>query len=239
VPLVFGVDLGASAEDLSAVLQANGVICQVAQKGAFICPTGLTALSNQPGTATTFWIADGRISRIYQVGDMASLGQADYSALVRLFQAQQMRIQGFLGDVPVRETGREPSWIAGLDDASKLGWLGAGMFWREVVWETGGRKISLTLRGEKGKVLMVLGLEPRTTEAAAAQAPQAQTGSQAKSCTSAEVAAWMMDLFPPATPALRAAQEESDSAVPAVGYPVPYAVTAVLVLVAGYLALFL
>jgi putative transport protein len=41
------------------------------------------------------------------------------------------------------------------------------------------------------------------------------------------------------TPALRAAQEESGSAVPAVGYPVPYAVTAVLVLVAGYLALFL
>ena len=41
------------------------------------------------------------------------------------------------------------------------------------------------------------------------------------------------------TPALRAAQEESDSAIPAVGYPVPYAVTAVLVLVAGYLALFL
>ena len=41
------------------------------------------------------------------------------------------------------------------------------------------------------------------------------------------------------TPALRAAQEEAGSAVPAVGYPVPYAVTAVLVLVAGYLALFL
>lgn len=41
------------------------------------------------------------------------------------------------------------------------------------------------------------------------------------------------------TPALRAAQEESDSAIPAVGYPVPYAITAVFVLVAGYLALFL
>jgi putative transport protein len=41
------------------------------------------------------------------------------------------------------------------------------------------------------------------------------------------------------TPALRAAQEEADSSVPAVGYPVGYAVTAVLVLVAGYLALFL
>ena len=41
------------------------------------------------------------------------------------------------------------------------------------------------------------------------------------------------------TPALRAAQEESGSAVAAVGYPVPYAVTAVLVLVGGYLALFL
>lgn len=41
------------------------------------------------------------------------------------------------------------------------------------------------------------------------------------------------------TPALRAAQEETGSAIPAVGYPVPYAVTAVLVLVSGYLALFL
>jgi putative transport protein len=41
------------------------------------------------------------------------------------------------------------------------------------------------------------------------------------------------------TPALRAAQEESGSAVPGVGYPVPYAITAVLVLVAGYIALFL
>jgi putative transport protein len=41
------------------------------------------------------------------------------------------------------------------------------------------------------------------------------------------------------TPALRAAQEESGSAVAAVGYPVPYAITAVLVLVTGYLALFL
>ncbi len=41
------------------------------------------------------------------------------------------------------------------------------------------------------------------------------------------------------TPALRAAQEECGSAVPAVGYPVPYAVSSVLVLVVGYLALFL
>jgi putative transport protein len=41
------------------------------------------------------------------------------------------------------------------------------------------------------------------------------------------------------TPALRAAQEETGSAIPAVGYPVPYAITAVLVLVGGYLALFL
>jgi putative transport protein len=41
------------------------------------------------------------------------------------------------------------------------------------------------------------------------------------------------------TPALRAAQEESDSAVPAIGYPVAYAVSSVLVLVLGYLSLFL
>jgi putative transport protein len=41
------------------------------------------------------------------------------------------------------------------------------------------------------------------------------------------------------TPAMRAAQEECGSVVPAVGYAVPYAINAVLVLVAGYLALFL
>ncbi|HZY02961.1 MAG TPA: hypothetical protein VFF02_05635 [Anaeromyxobacteraceae bacterium] len=41
------------------------------------------------------------------------------------------------------------------------------------------------------------------------------------------------------TPGLRAAQEACGSAVPAVGYPVAYAVSSVLVLVLGYLALFL
>lgn len=40
------------------------------------------------------------------------------------------------------------------------------------------------------------------------------------------------------TPGLRAAQEEADSAIPAVGYPVPKAVTATIVLITGYLALF-
>jgi putative transport protein len=41
------------------------------------------------------------------------------------------------------------------------------------------------------------------------------------------------------TPALKAAQEVSGSAVPAVGYPVAYAISSVAVLVLGYLALFL
>jgi putative transport protein len=40
------------------------------------------------------------------------------------------------------------------------------------------------------------------------------------------------------TPGLRAAQEETASAVPAVGYAVPKAVTAIIVLITGYLALF-
>jgi putative transport protein len=41
------------------------------------------------------------------------------------------------------------------------------------------------------------------------------------------------------TPAMQAAQEACGGAIPAVGYPVPYAVAAVLVLVAGFMALFL
>jgi putative transport protein len=40
------------------------------------------------------------------------------------------------------------------------------------------------------------------------------------------------------TPGLRVAQEEADSAIPAVGYPVPKAITAIIVLITGYLALF-
>ena len=39
------------------------------------------------------------------------------------------------------------------------------------------------------------------------------------------------------TPGLRVAQEETGSAIPAVGYPVPKAVTAIIVLITGYLAL--
>jgi len=41
------------------------------------------------------------------------------------------------------------------------------------------------------------------------------------------------------TPAMQAAQEVCGGAIPAVGYPVPYAVAAVLVLVCGFMALFL
>jgi len=41
------------------------------------------------------------------------------------------------------------------------------------------------------------------------------------------------------TPALKAAQELTGSAVPAIGYPVAYAISSVAVLVLGYLALFL
>ena len=41
------------------------------------------------------------------------------------------------------------------------------------------------------------------------------------------------------TPAMRAAQDISQSAIPAVGYPVPYALTTIIVLVLGYLAMIL
>jgi putative transport protein len=40
------------------------------------------------------------------------------------------------------------------------------------------------------------------------------------------------------TPGLKVAQEETESAIPAVAYPVPKAVTAIIVLLTGYLALF-
>ena len=69
VPLVFGVALGASADDFAAVVRASGVSCQGGAQGSVICPTGLSSLSNQTGTSTTFWMANGRVSRIYQVGD--------------------------------------------------------------------------------------------------------------------------------------------------------------------------
>jgi len=81
VPLVFGVDIGASADDLAAVVRASGVSCQEAAQGAVICPTGLSPLSNQAGTSTTFWVSNGRVSRIYQVGDSTSLGLTSYVAL--------------------------------------------------------------------------------------------------------------------------------------------------------------
>ena len=41
------------------------------------------------------------------------------------------------------------------------------------------------------------------------------------------------------TPAMKAAQDISKSAIPAVGYPVPYALTTIIVLILGYLAMIL
>jgi putative transport protein len=37
------------------------------------------------------------------------------------------------------------------------------------------------------------------------------------------------------TPAMRAARDISQSAIPAVGYPVPYVLTTIIVLILGYL----
>jgi hypothetical protein len=210
-PPLFGVDLGTSADDFAALMKEKSIPCRVAQQGAMICPTGLTSLANLAGTSTTYWIVNGRISRIYQVGDMASLGLANYPALVAFFKERQARIQAFLGDVSARVTGREPAWVAGLDDDSKLGSLRAGTFGCEVVWAGGGRKVSLTLRGEQGKVLLVLGLEatPAQTALQATQSPPSLANAPTKGCRSADVAVWMMDLFPPAVPATRTAAATS------------------------------
>ena len=193
VPLVFGVDIGTTTDDLEAVLRAKGISCQLARQAAIICPKGLAEVSDLPGTSTTYWLVDGRVSRIYQMGDMASLGQANYSALVALFESRRSRIQSFLGDIPPREKGREPNGHSGLDDDARLEGLRSGRLGREVIWEGGGRKISLSMRGERGKALLVLGLEATSQPAA-----------QAKQCSNSAVAAWMMDLFPPAAPLARA-----------------------------------
>jgi putative transport protein len=39
------------------------------------------------------------------------------------------------------------------------------------------------------------------------------------------------------TPAMKGAQDASHSDMPAIGYPVPYALTSVLVLILGYIAM--
>ncbi len=202
VPLVFGVDIGTRVDDFAALMRGRGIACRVVQQGAMICPTGLTSLANLAGTSTTYWIAKDLISRIYQVGDLASLGLANYPALVALFKDRQARIQAFLGDVPARVTGRAPAWIAGLDDDAKLGWLRAGAFWCGVVWASGGRKVSLAMRGEQGKVLLVLGLEsaaplPAQSAVQHPQEPASATGEQTRGCGSSEVGAWMMDSLSP------------------------------------------
>jgi len=185
----------------------------MAAQGAVVCSGGITTLTKQGGPVT-FWLTSERVSRIYQMADLGA-ASLDYAAIENLFRSRTAQIQSFVGSLQAQVVTHEPPWFSNLDDESKMAWLRSGTFAREVFWQVGGQKLTLLLRGEKSRVVLVLGLESapasKVGKASATKlAPPTPTvpaasGGSARSCGAAEVAAFMMDLFPPAEPAARAA----------------------------------
>ena len=178
---VFGVDIGTPQPVLTAIATAS-LSCQeyAAPNPSLACRGGLGKSDNPPPDSTTFWLFDGRVSRIFEV---ASLGSRSYAQCVEAFHRRVSQVEAALGRPPTTP-GAEPSWAKGMDSGQKLELLGQGRLGLKTTWRLPRRELSIALQVDKGKPVLVVGLEP----------------GQPTRCDSQSVASMLMDLFPP-TPA--------------------------------------
>jgi hypothetical protein len=186
---IFGVDIGTPLPVLSAFAKAS-LSCREfgTPTHALACQGGLGKAAGFVPDSTTFWITDGRVSRIFELSD---LGSRDYAECVDAFKRRVSQVESALGRSPV-VPAEEPPWAKGMDDGIKLLQLGQGRLGLKAIWRFQRREIGVALRANKGTPVLVVGLEPSSTIA----------------CDSQSVAAMLMDLFPPAPPAVRAQAAE-------------------------------
>jgi hypothetical protein len=190
---IFGVDIGTPLPVLSAFAKAS-LSCREfgTPTHALACQGGLGKAAGFVPDSTTFWITDGRVSRIFELSD---LGSRDYAQCVDAFQRRVSQVESALGRSPV-VPAEEPPWAKGMDDGIKLFQLGQGRLGLKAIWRFPRREIGVVLRANKGMPVLVVALEPSSTI----------------TCDSQSVAAMLMNLFPPAPPAVRA-QAAGDLAV--------------------------
>ncbi len=185
---VLGVDVGTPLPVLDSIAKAS-LACREfgTPVHALACEGSLTKSATGAADSTTFWIANQRVTKIFEVRQLSGLG---YRQTVGVFQARLAELQTLLRRPPTTPT-IESGATAGASDAQKLAQLARGRMDMKAAWKFPRRELSLTLRGDNGVPILVVGVE-----------------AAAIACDAQSVAAMLMDLFPPAPPSTRAQAAE-------------------------------
>lgn len=181
---VLGVDVGTPLPVLEPIAKASLTCREFGTPAtALACEGALIKSARQPPDSTTFWIANQRVSKIFEV---VRLPRSSYSQCVTAFKQRLADLQSVLHRPPSTPTV-ESGAASGSNDRQRLAALAEGRTEMKALWHFPGRDLSLALRGDEGVPVLVVGLEPA-----------------AVACDAQSVAAMLMDLFPPASSAARA-----------------------------------
>lgn len=181
---VLGVDVGTPVPVLEP-LAKSALGCREfgTPVYALACEGSLAKSSTGTPDSTTFWIADQRVTKVFEVRQLP--GQS-YRQSVATFRNRLAEIQTLLHRAPTTPAV-ESGATSGMDDAHKLAELAQGRLEMKSVWRFPGRELSLALRADKGVPILVVGVE-----------------GAAVACDAQSVASMLMDLFPPAPSSARA-----------------------------------
>ena len=167
VPLI-GIDLGAPVQALNAAIEQAGLRCEAGGPEALVCAGSLQKM--RLGVSTTFWLREGRVNRVYEVAQSLGPSYTVHATVAQMLRARVDAAVGARGTMAVVP----PPWFGALDDARRMEALSAGSANSEVVWVTAEARVTVSLRGERGRPALVLAVE----RAAPSEAPVKEQGGQ-------------------------------------------------------------
>jgi hypothetical protein len=198
---LFGVGPGSDRAALDASARRAGVGCQASEPvmtGAPPRESVPVVCSPRPGTpvsgALTYWFEDGALTRAFLV----DVTPAPTTAALRIrFDALQRWVSTAIGP-PTRPLSLPPGWFGPrtLSDRQQLQQLEAGQVRLSITWLRPDASVELWLAGENGRPVLGVGMR-------ATPRPPARPV-----CSADVVNEALLDLFPPATPEVRARAAE-------------------------------
>ena len=194
---VLGVDIGTPLPVLDTIAKSS-LTCREfgTPPSALACQGGLVKPGERAPESTTFWIANRRIDKVFEVSHLPG---HTYAQGVAAFLQRASEIETRLRRPPTAPA-TEPAWAKKMNDEQKLALLGQGRLALKAVWHFPGRELSLALQTDNGTPVLVVGLE-----------------GAAINCDAQSVAAMLMDLFPPAAVTARAQAAEGLAACKVTG----------------------
>ncbi|HEX7597714.1 MAG TPA: HEAT repeat domain-containing protein, partial [Polyangia bacterium] len=171
---LFGVNIGATVDDVQAVGKAAGWQCGLTGD-AVVCLARGT-----PATHTTYWLRDGSVGRVYR---LAQVEGRDFALFNRAYESFQQSARNVLRREP-DETQTLPSWFLGASEARYASFVKFNLA-RSATWKLDTARLSVSLRSEQGRPVVVVSVE------------------STQDCSSKVLSAALLYLHPPASPERR------------------------------------